>query len=416
MLFYVLYVILVRRKPTCEKNRREKYGTNYGQICESKERRKRIRGSKHQLSRSILVCALALLLVWVMIPVTSLARTSGQPDVYLEDGAVITVLDDLDGLIDVSAAADRETAVTSGLKEYGTLDNVLSFDSNYLIALNEEGEAYLGKAVTVTLVPGDESAASTIDMVSAVTGCEYALPACVFTAPEGKEFTGWLVGGEMKKPGDTITVTADTSVTAIWESQKPGDDVCPKDDTCPITPFTDTDRNAWYHDGVHWALEKSVMNGTGEKTFEPMTATTRAMIVTMLWRMEGSPVVNYQMSFKDVPDDEWYTEPIRWAASEGIVNGYDEENFGTNDSVTREQLATILYRSAQAKGKGFHDGWAFPLQFDDADQVSDWADEAMHWMVMTGVINGVSEKELSPKSDAVRAQVATMLMRFEKSI
>ena len=337
-------------------------------------------------------------------------------NVYLEDGAVITVLDDLDGLIDVSAAADRETAVTSGLKEYGTLDNVLSFDSNYLIALNEEGEAYLGKAVTVTLVPGDESAAGTIDTVSVVTGCEYALPACVFTAPEGKEFKGWLAGEELKQPGDTITVTADTAVTAFWESQKPGDDVCPKDDTCPMTPFKDTDKSAWYHDGVHWALQNEVMNGTGNNTFEPMTATTRAMIVTMLWRMEGRPLVNYQMSFKDVQDDQWYTEAIRWAASTGFVNGYDEETFGTNDSVTREQLAAILYRSAQAKGQGFHDGWAFQLQFDDANQISDWADEAMHWMVMNGVMNGVSEKELSPGSDAVRAQVATMLMRFSEKV
>ena len=87
---------------------------------------------------------------------------------------------------------------------------------------------------------------------------------------------------------------------------------------------------------------------------------------------------------------------------------------GTNENVTREQLATILYRSAKAKGQGFSGGWAFPLQFDDADQISDWANEAMHWMVMTGVMNGVSEKELSPRSDAVRAQVATMLMRFSE--
>ena len=302
------------------------------------------------------------------------------------------------------------------MKEYGTLDNVLSFDSGYLIALNEEGEAYLGKALTVTFVPGDESAASTTDTVSVVTGCEYALPGCVFTAPEGKDFAGWLVGEEMKQPDDTITVTADTTVTAVWDNQKSGDDVCPKDDTCPMTPFTDTDRNAWYHDGVHWALEKSVMKGTGDNTFEPMTSTTRAMLVTMLWRMEGSPVVNYQMSFKDVPDGEWYTEAIRWAASTGIVNGYDEETFGTNENVTREQLATILYRSAKAKGSGFTGGWAFPLPFDDADQVSDWADEAMHWMVMTGVMNGVSAAELSPKSDAVRAQVATMLMRFSEKV
>ena len=158
------------------------------------------------------------------------------------------------------------------------------------------------------------------------------------------------------------------------------------------------------------------MNGTSDSTFEPMISTTRAMIVTMLWRMDGSPVVNYQITFKDVPDCQWYTDAIRWAASNGIVTGYDEDTFGTNDSVTREQLATILYRSAQAKGKGFTGTWTFPLKFDDADQVSEWADEAMHWMIMNGVIQGMSDTILSPKSDAVRAQVATMLMRFSEKV
>ena len=93
-----------------------------------------------------------------------------------------------------------------------------------------------------------------------------------------------------------------------------------------------------------------------------------------------------------------------------------EETFGIDDAVTREQLATILYRSVQSKGQGFSGGWAFPLLFDDADQISDYAYEAMCWMVMTGVINGVSDTELSPKSDAVRAQVATMLMRFDEKV
>ena len=158
------------------------------------------------------------------------------------------------------------------------------------------------------------------------------------------------------------------------------------------------------------------MNGTSDSTFEPLTATTRAMLVTMLWRMEGSPQIDGIVTFKDVPDGQWYTDAIKWAASNGIVIGYDEDTFGTNDSVTREQLATILYRSAQAKDQGFRGSWFFPLNFDDADQVSEWADEAIHWMTMNDVINGVSEKELSPKSDAVRAQVAMMLMRFSQQL
>ena len=207
-------------------------------------------------------------------------------------------------------------------------------------------------------------------------------------------------------------VTIIPAFTEIKEPDDPGDQACPRDDSCPITPFTDTNKNEWYHDGVHWAIEKGVMNGTGENTFEPLTATSRAMIVTMLWRMEGSPVVNDQMAFKDVPDDMWFTDAIRWAAASGIVTGYDEDTFGTYDSLTREQMATILYRSAQSKGQGFTGSWAFPLNFDDADQISEWADEAMHWMIMNDIIQGMSDTELSPQGDTVRAQVATMLMRF----
>ena len=189
-----------------------------------------------------------------------------------------------------------------------------------------------------------------------------------------------------------------------------------KDEACPMVKFTDTEQDAWYHNGVHWALENGVMNGTGASTFEPGNVTDRAMIVTMLWRMEGSPQAVGNVTFKDVPDGQWYTDAIRWAAANNIVNGYDEDTFGTNESVTREQLATILYRSVQSKDQGFTGTWAFPLNFDDADQVSEWADEAMHWMTMNGIIQGMSDKELSPQGDAVRAQVATMLMRFSEKI
>ena len=118
-----------------------------------------------------------------------------------------------------------------------------------------------------------------------------------------------------------------------------------------IAGFTDVDPQEWYHDGVYWALEKGVMNGTGENTFEPLAATTRAMIVTMLWRMEGSPKVDDAVTFKDVPEGKWYTDAIHWASANDIINGYDERSFGTNDSVTREQLATVVYRSIKIKGR-----------------------------------------------------------------
>ena len=112
-------------------------------------------------------------------------------------------------------------------------------------------------------------------------------------------------------------------------------------------------------------------------------------------------------------DGRWYTEAIRWAAANELVNGYGDGAFGPNDDLTREQLATILYRYAKMKGQGFTGMWAFPLSYDDASDVSSWAYEAMCWMTMQGVIQGTGDNVLSPKGSATRAQVATMLMRYE---
>ena len=230
----------------------------------------------------------------------------------------------------------------------------------------------------------------------------------------------WYVtdGGEKTRVPATATqeivkwtVTHFSNYVLAYDKTLPG--ACAKDDACPLTAFTDLDKSSWYHDGVHWALENDIMSGYGGGLFGPGDATSRAMIVTMLWRMEGEPVVNYAMRFADVPSDAWFTEAVRWAASEKIVEGYSTESFGPNDSVTREQLAAILYRCAKARGQGFSGMWAFPLTFDDASEVSGWANEAVCWMTMQGVIQGTGDNKLSPKGTANRAQVAAMLMRYD---
>ena len=154
------------------------------------------------------------------------------------------------------------------------------------------------------------------------------------------------------------------------------------------------------------------MNGVGKNEFQPHATTSRAMIVTILWRLAGEPVVNYLMQFDDVANDQWYTEAIRWAASEGIVNGYSAEKFGPNDTITREQLATILYRYEQKQGGGFTGAWMFRMDYVDLADVSDWAYEAMCWMNMNSIVNGLPDKVLDPKGSATRAQSATMLYRY----
>ena len=184
---------------------------------------------------------------------------------------------------------------------------------------------------------------------------------------------------------------------------------CPGDGTCPVSRFSDCDPKAWYHDGVHYVLDEGIMNGTGDSAFEPNEATTRAMIVTMLWRMENEPAAEAS-GFTDLEKGSWYEAAVNWAAASQIVTGYDEKTFGPNDKITREQLAAILFRYSKAEAGGGAMGLA---GFDDEDQISDWAREPLLWAVTDGIINGMTETTLEPQGSATRAQVATMIMRLK---
>ncbi|MCF0150894.1 MAG: S-layer homology domain-containing protein [Firmicutes bacterium] len=181
----------------------------------------------------------------------------------------------------------------------------------------------------------------------------------------------------------------------------------------PCEGFTDTDRTAWYHNAVDFAVVNGLMSGYSETSFGPNDKLTRAQLVTILWRNAGSPVVNYAMSFTDVPAEGWYTEAVRWAASLGITDGYGNGLFGSADSITREQLAVFLYRYEQkVNGGGFTGTWMFDLKFSDKSNLSDWAYEPMCWCVMNGVLEGKGSGILDPKGTATRAQVAQMLMNY----
>ena len=142
--------------------------------------------------------------------------------------------------------------------------------------------------------------------------------------------------------------------------------------------------------------------------------TSRAMIATILWRLEGSPVVNYTMRFDDVDAGSWYGEAVRWAASEGIVTGYGSNSFGPDDPITREQMATMLYRYAQYKKYDVSVGENTNiLSYADSDQLGEWAVPAMQWACGAGLINGTGDgSTLSPQGQATRAQAAGVLMRF----
>ena len=192
---------------------------------------------------------------------------------------------------------------------------------------------------------------------------------------------------------------------------------CPKDFSCVMADYSDLDPDGWYHDGVHYVLENQIMNGVGGYRFDPGGPTSRAMIVTMLWRVEGEPKSGDTMTFRDVPEGLWYTEAVRWAASEHIVDGYSTERFAPNDNVSREQLATILWRYAKYQGTDLSTTGKVNLGiYLDEEHISSWAHDGMQWAVNAGLITGVGNDKLSPETDASRAQVATILMRYSNMI
>ena len=172
-------------------------------------------------------------------------------------------------------------------------------------------------------------------------------------------------------------------------------------------PFTDVAHGAWYYDAVSYVYTNGLMDGTSATTFEPNANMTRAMLVTILWRMEGEPVVNYLMPFTDVDGGAWYAEAVRWAASEGIVTGVSDTSFAPNAEITREQLAAILHRYAGEPATA-----ANLAGYADGASVSAYAVDAMSWCVEHMIITGVTDTTLEPQGTATRAQCATMLMRF----
>ena len=193
---------------------------------------------------------------------------------------------------------------------------------------------------------------------------------------------------------------------------------CTANTACPIWPYTDADAKAWYHDGVHFCLENGLMVGYGGNTFKPDAPTTRSMLIVMLWRLNGSPVVNYALDFDDVAEDAWYTEAVRWAKSEGVAGGYGNGKFGPNDTLTREQMVAMLYRYTQYKGYDVSVGEDTNiLSFGDATTVAEYAIPAMQWACGSGVVGGKDAADgsgliLDPKGSTTRAQMATMVMRF----
>lgn len=179
--------------------------------------------------------------------------------------------------------------------------------------------------------------------------------------------------------------------------------------------FSDVKTSAWYHEDVQYVSENGLMKGTGENLFSPDATTTRGMIVTILYRLEGEPSPTGACPFQDVASGKYYEKAITWAAENGIVSGFSADTFGPDQNITREQMAAILYRYATYKKYDVSTAGDLS-KFPDADKVSSYAVDAMKWANAAGLINGSNDGKLYPAGNATRAQVAAILTRFCKNI
>ena len=176
-------------------------------------------------------------------------------------------------------------------------------------------------------------------------------------------------------------------------------------------PFLDVNEGDWFYDAVAYAYENGLMDGVGGNRFAPNSATTRAQLVTILYRMEGQPAVSGDLPFTDVEAGTWYTNAVVWAAQNGIVNGVGDDTFAPGNDLTREQLVTILYRYAESKGYDVSAS-ADLAGYPDGEEIQAYAREAMAWAVAENIIQGMEDDTLKPAGNASRAQIATILMRF----
>ena len=227
----------------------------------------------------------------------------------------------------------------------------------------------------------------------------------------GKAFVRWDVTGAGAVLGGDgyyyITMPAsDVTAVAVWRA------VCPLGDKCPTKDFTDNPVTYWAHNDIDSVIALRLFKGTSGTTFGPDIVMSRCMLITVLYRLEGSPdVTGYENRFTDVDADGYYYNALLWGSHNNISNGYSDGRFAPDDPLTREQLVTFLHRYANYKGYNT-DVYADIGGYADAQQVSPFARESMCWAIGAGIVSGTSATTLSPLASATRAQVAVMFNRF----
>ena len=321
--------------------------------------------------------------------------------------------------------------------------------AGYLLDPGPFGEDEV-RTVTVT-VPGVGHTVTVADSYATESGAGMYKSGDTVSLHAGERahyvFTGWrssdagVTFADATDPDTTFVMpNGDVSVTATWramtifedpqefpyfygrpeyttapkenkkDNENPSTDVNPPAQEMTL-PFVDVADSDPFAADVRFCYDRGLLEGTAANTFAPNDGMTRAMLVTVLWRMENEPVVNYAMTFTDVPEGEWYSEAIRWAASEKIVQGYDNGAFGTDDPITREQFFTILYRYANDRGYDLTAGGMAIREYDDCQTISAYASDAMVWAVNMGLVPP-RDGLLAPQETILRYEIAISLHAF----
>lgn len=290
-------------------------------------------------------------------------------------------------------------------EEEGYLWNTkVEIELSFTVRNRSNGSGGGGGPVSYTL-SFETGEGSKVDSVTKVSGTTVDLDDYVSTR-EGYEFTGWYNDRETTEKIGSVTLRGDKTVYAGWEKadgEEPSfDDVLPDN---------------WAYEAVEYVNGKGLMSGVGGGSFSPGQPTTRGMLVTILYRMEGEPEYENTgtIRFSDVEDDAWYAKGVYWAAENGIVKGVGDGRYLPEDPVTREQMAAIFHRYAGYKGYDVTAQGDLSA-FTDAASVGDWAREALIWAVDKELINGMGDGTVNPRGTATRAQTAAILMRFCETV
>ena len=368
--------------------------------------------------------------------------------------ATFTSVDGLSPFVFFSTEPEDAVAMVNGYV-YTTLQKAVNAasDGDVITIYKPDCTATVGRELTVTLV-GASGVVIDEDMLTAVGSYRKECPTpgtftftyvpapapslysvavvkpdhCDVTANNSRAVTGTeitvVVNPERDYHVSNFTVTSASGAVVAVKDNKDGTytftmpasnvTVTTTVYKCPSIAYSDLDVTQWYHTYVDYAITHGLMQGFDDGVFGTDSTVTRAQMAGILWNLEGKPVVNYLLTFTDVPEGKWYTEAIRWAVSERIVSGFGDGTFKPDDIITREQMAAMLYFYEQKLGTGGFTGeWMFNLTFDDADEISDWAREAVAWCTMKGIITG-SDNKFDPAGTSKRFQLATILALYDQ--